>query len=48
MPKAIWNNQIIAEAPSSDIHRVEGNIYFPPSALKREFLQASQTHSHCV
>jgi len=47
MPKAIWNNQVIAEAPSSDIHRVEGNIYFPPSALKHEFLQASETHSHC-
>jgi len=48
MPRAIWNDQVIAEAPSADIHRVEGNIYFPPSAIKREFLQASQTHSHCA
>jgi len=48
MIRAIWNNQVIAEAPSSDIHRVEGNVYFPLSAVKREFLQASQKHSHCA
>ena len=47
MPKAIWNNQVIAEAPLSDIHRVEGNVYFPPGAVKREFLQPSDTHTHC-
>lgn len=47
MPKAIWNNQVIAEAPSSEIHRIEGNIYFPPAAVKREFLQPSDSHSHC-
>lgn len=48
MPKAVWNQQIIAEAPPSEIHRVEGNVYFPPSAVKHEFLQPSETHSHCV
>jgi uncharacterized protein (DUF427 family) len=47
MPRAIWNNRIIAEAPSADIHRVEGNIYFPPAAVKREFLQPSDAHTHC-
>jgi len=47
MPKAIWNNQVIAEAPASDIHRVEGNVYFPLSAVKQEFLQPSDTHTHC-
>jgi uncharacterized protein (DUF427 family) len=47
MPRAIWNNQIIAEAPSTEIHRVEGNIYFPPAAVKREFLQPSDSHTHC-
>jgi uncharacterized protein (DUF427 family) len=47
MPKAIWNNQVIAEAPASEIHRVEGNVYFPLSAVKREFLRASDTHTRC-
>ena len=47
MPRALWNNQIIAEAPSDEIHRVEGNIYFPPAAVKREFLQPSNSHTHC-
>ena len=47
MPKAIWNNQVIAEAPSSEIHRVEENIYFPPDTVKREFLRPSDTQSSC-
>ncbi len=48
MPKAIWNNQVIAEAPSTEVQRVEGNIYFPLSAVKLEYFKASDTHSHCV
>jgi len=45
MPKAIWNNQIIAE---SDTHEtVEGNVYFPKSALKSEFFKPSDTHTVC-
>ncbi|MBI5891677.1 MAG: DUF427 domain-containing protein [Nitrosomonadales bacterium] len=48
MPRAIWNNRVIAEAPSEQIHRVEGNIYFPPAAVKREFLKPSESHTHCV
>lgn len=47
MPKAIWNNQIIAESPISEIHRVEGNVYFPLSAVKQEVLQPSETHTVC-
>ena len=38
MPKAIRNGQIIAEAPSNGIHRVGEYIYFPPSAVRRDFL----------
>ena len=48
MPRAIWNDQVIAEAPGNEIHRVEGNIYFPPAAVKREFLRPSDTHTHCA
>ncbi|MDD4979134.1 MAG: DUF427 domain-containing protein [Gallionella sp.] len=48
MPRAIWNDQVIAEAPASEIHRVEGNVYFPPTAVNTEFLRPSDTHTHCV
>ena len=47
MPKAIWNNTIIAEAPAAATETVEGNIYFPPDSVRREFLQPSQTHTEC-
>jgi uncharacterized protein (DUF427 family) len=45
MPKAIWNGQVIAE--SDRCETVEGNCYFPPAAVKREFLQESATHTTC-
>jgi len=48
MPKEIWNNQVIAEAPASGVHRIEGNIYFPLSTVKREYLRPSDTHTSCV
>jgi uncharacterized protein (DUF427 family) len=47
MPKAIWNNRVIAEAAVGEIHRVEGNVYFPLSAVKREYLRPSDTHTRC-
>ena len=43
--KVIWNNQVIAE--SNDTIMVEGNHYFPPDAVKREYLQPSDTHTTC-
>jgi uncharacterized protein (DUF427 family) len=43
--KASWNGTVVAE--SDDTIVVEGNHYFPPSALKREFVQPSETHSVC-
>jgi len=42
MPKAIWNNQVIAEAPASEIHRVEGNVYSLLSAVKQEFFMEKE------
>ncbi len=47
MTKAVWNNQAVAEAPASQIQRVEGNDYFPPSAVKHEYLKPSNTHTAC-
>ena len=43
--KAIWNQQLIAE--SDDTVIVEGNHYFPPDSVKREFLQDSTTTTFC-
>ena len=43
--KAIWNDVVVAE--SDDIVEVEGNAYFPLSALKREHVQDSSTHTVC-
>lgn len=43
--KAVWNNQVIAK--SDDIVTVEGNAYFPPSALRQEFVRPSAHTSVC-
>ena len=45
MAKAIWKGQTIAE--SDDFERVEGNIYFPPDALDRRYVEESDETSHC-
>ena len=47
MPKAIWNGATIAEASDDAIERVEGNLYFPVEAVRREYLQPSDTHTEC-
>ena len=43
--KAIWNGKVIAE--SNDTVVVEGNHYFPRSAVKTEMLQDSPTTTVC-
>lgn len=45
--KAIWNNQTIAEAPKENLIYIEGNWYFPPTSVKQEFLQKSDTPYTC-
>jgi uncharacterized protein (DUF427 family) len=45
MPKAIWNGKVIAETDTYET--VEGNVYFPPDSIKREFFQPSDTHTVC-
>jgi uncharacterized protein (DUF427 family) len=47
MPKAVWNGQIIAEAPQEACETVEGNTYFPPSAIRREYFRESSHHTVC-
>ena len=43
--KAIWNGAVIAE--SDDTVVVEGNHYFPETAVNRAFLQPSDHTSVC-
>ena len=45
MPRAIWNGTLLAESDRCLV--VEGNQYFPPDALKREYLRPSDTHTVC-
>jgi len=45
MAKAKWNGVVIAEGDTIQI--VEGNVYFPPDALKKEYYRESDTHSTC-
>ena len=45
MPKAIWNGAVLAESDRCEV--VEGNQYFPPDAVRREYLKPSATHTTC-
>jgi uncharacterized protein (DUF427 family) len=46
--KALWNDTVIAEASQDELIRIEGNWYFPPSSLKREYFKDSDHHTTCV
>ena len=43
--KAVWNGVVVAE--SDDIVTVEGNAYFPESALRRDLVQNSGHTTIC-
>jgi uncharacterized protein (DUF427 family) len=45
MPKAIWNGKVLAE--SNETVMVEGNHYFPPDAIIRDYFKDSQTNTVC-
>ncbi len=45
MAKAIWNGATLAESDQCEI--VEGNYYFPPAAIDRQYFQASTTQTVC-
>ncbi len=45
MAKATWNGTTIAQ--SDRMETVEGNLYFPPDALDRQYVRESGTHSTC-
>ena len=45
MPRAIWNGTVIAESAACE--SVEGNLYFPPCALKTDCFEPSARTSVC-
>lgn len=45
MARATWNGVVLAE--SDEVELVEGNVYFPPGAIRREHLRESETHTVC-
>jgi uncharacterized protein (DUF427 family) len=45
--KAVWNDQVVAEAPEDQLIKIEGNWYFPPEAVKQEFFTPTDQHTEC-
>lgn len=45
MAKAIWSGVVLAESGETVV--VEGNHYFPPDAVNREYLRESSRHTTC-
>jgi len=45
MPKAVWNGAVLAESDETIV--VEGNHYFPPESINRDYLADSGKHTRC-
>lgn len=45
MAKAIWNGVVLAESAHTEM--VEGNHYFPPNSINREYFTPSSHHTTC-
>jgi uncharacterized protein (DUF427 family) len=43
--KAIWKGTVLAESDRTEV--VEGNQYFPPDAVQKQYFKPSDTHSVC-
>ena len=43
--KAIWNETVLAE--SNETISIEGNAYFPPTSLRREYFEDSAHTTTC-
>ena len=43
--KAAWNGTTVADSDATRV--VEGNHYFPPDSVNREYFTDSQTTTHC-
>ena len=47
MKQAIWNDTVIAQAPDDRVKVVEGNVYFPPEAIDKQFIKLSAHTTTC-
>lgn len=45
MVRAVFNGSVVAE--TEDYEEVEGNVYFPPESIKKEFFTASNLKTTC-
>ena len=45
MAKAIWKGKVLAE--SDVVEEVEGNKYFPPDSVNKEYFEESNTQTEC-
>ncbi len=45
MAKAIWKGQVLAD--SDAVEEVEGNKYFPPDSVNKEYFEESNTQTEC-
>ncbi|HWP64890.1 MAG TPA: DUF427 domain-containing protein [Candidatus Limnocylindria bacterium] len=45
MARASWKGTVLAESDRFEV--VEGNVYFPAAAVRREHLRPSATHTTC-
>jgi uncharacterized protein (DUF427 family) len=43
--RATWNGAVLAESDRTEV--VEGNQYFPPDAIDKQYFKPSETHSVC-
>lgn len=43
--KAIWNDVVVAD--SDQTIEIEGNYYFPPNSVRKEFMEDSTLHTTC-
>lgn len=43
--KATWNGTVLAE--SNETRIIEGNHYFPPESINKEYFKDSDTHTVC-
>lgn len=43
--KAVWKGAVLAQSDRTEV--VEGNQYFPPDAIDKQYFKPSETHSLC-
>ena len=43
--KAMWNGATLAESNNGIV--IEGNYYFPPDAVNRDYFRESDAHTNC-